>query len=236
MIYAAIIFVVLFFVMLPFIVVFSLFGSRGRRASWHVVRLWAFVWFALVGIRNKNIYEARPEKGKSFIVVANHVSYLDTPVIFRAIPFFVRPLATFEYSKIPVFGFLYKHLAVIIDRSNMKSKAEGVRVLRKTLNEGSSIFIFPEGKFNETDAILKSFFDGAFKIAIQTQTPVLPMLFLDTQERWSYKSFWALQPGRNRVVYLPEIDPAYFGNDVDALKQKVFMDMETAFKKYRNLK
>lgn len=232
-IYASMLFIALFFVMLPFILFFSLFGNRGRRASWRVVRLWAFIWFALVGIRSSIIFEARPRKGRSYIVVANHISYLDTPVIFRSVPFFVRPLATYEYAKIPLFGFLYKHLAVIVDRSNAQSKSEGVKVLRRTLDEGSSIFIFPEGKFNETGALLKDFFDGAFKIAVQTGTPVLPLLFLDTEARWSYKSFWALRPGRCRVVYLPEVHPQDLDNDVKFLKQHVFSLMETAFARYK---
>lgn len=234
-IYASVLFIALFFIMLPFILFFSLFGSWGRRSSWRVVRVWAFIWFALTGIRGKNIYEAAPQKGRPYIVVANHISYLDTPVIFRAIPFFVRPLATYEYAKIPLFGFLYKHLAVIIDRSNAQSKSEGVKVLRKTLDEGSSIFIFPEGKFNETGALLKDFYDGAFKIALQTGTPVLPLLFLDTEQRWSYKSFWALKPGRCRVVYLPEVHPQDLGHDLKAFKQHVFSVMEAAFARYKNI-
>ncbi|OJV53032.1 MAG: hypothetical protein BGO31_04570 [Bacteroidetes bacterium 43-16] len=235
-IYALLIFVALFLIVLPFVLVFSLFGNRGRRASWFAVRIWAYIWFALVGIFNRNIYEAQPQRGRNYIVVANHYSYLDTPVIFRAISFFVRPLATYEYSKIPLFGYLYKHLAVIIDRGNMQSKSDGVKILRQTLNEGSSIFIFPEGRFNKTGKMLNEFYDGAFKIAIQTHTPILPLLFLDTNERWNNMSFWSFKPGKNRVVFLPEIDPAAYDGNVKALKEKVHQEMEFYLKKYQDFK
>lgn len=232
-IYALVLFVALFLIVLPFVLLFSLFGNRGRRASWVVVRIWAYIWFNLVGIFNKNIYEARPIKGRNYIVVANHISYLDTPVIFRSIPFFVRPLATYEYSKIPLFGYLYKHLAVIIDRANLQSKSDGVKVLRHTLDEGSSILIFPEGRFNKSDKLLNDFYDGAFKIAMQTDTPILPLLFLDTNKLWHYDRFWSFRPGRNRVVFLPEINPAANKGDLKGFKEKVFKEMEFYLKKYR---
>jgi 1-acyl-sn-glycerol-3-phosphate acyltransferase len=233
-VYAILLFVLFFLIVLPFIVLFSLFGAWGRKTNWRIVQAWAYVWFFLVGLRNKNIYEAKPEKRKTYIVVANHCSFLDTPTIFRAIPFFVKPLATFEYSRIPVFGFLYKQLTVMIDRSSQKSKAEGARMLKQTLEEGSSIFIFPEGKFNETEHSLLAFYDGAFKIAMQTNTPILPLLFLDTDIRMSYKSIWRFNPGRNRVVFLPEVAPELFKGDVQAFKQQVYDKMKIAFDTYKN--
>lgn len=234
-VYAILTFVLLFFTVLPFILLLSLFGAWGRRAIWRLVQAWAYVWFFLTGIRNKNIYESKPDKYKTYIVIANHCSYLDTPVIFRAIPFFVRPLATFEYSKIPIFGILYKQLTVMIDRSSQKSKTEGAKVLKKTLDEGSSIFIFPEGKFNQTQDTLLEFYDGAFKIAMQTNTAILPLLFLDTDARMSYKSIWKFNPGKNRVAFLPEVNPEDFSGDIRAFKMQVHSQMKAQFEHYKKV-
>lgn len=234
-IYAAILFVALFLIVFPFIVIFGLLGARGRKASWILVRGWAYIWFWLTGLRAENIYEARPIKGRVYIVVANHISYLDTPLIFRSIPFFVRPLATHEYARIPLFGKLYKTLAVIIDRSNNASKASGFKILQATLKEGSSIFIFPEGRFNTSGALLHAFYDGAFRMAVQTQTPILPLLFLDTHARWHYASFWAFNPGRCRVVYLPAVHPGECNDDAKIMKERVFAAMEQTMLQYKAL-
>ncbi|MNU16965.1 1-acyl-sn-glycerol-3-phosphate acyltransferase [compost metagenome] len=233
-IYALLTFVIGFLIRLPFILLFSLDGVRGRKATWKLVQLWSIEWFFLIGIRSRRIFEAPldPNKGP-YIVVANHISYMDIPILFRTLPFYARPLAKFELGKIPLFGFLYKQLAVTIDRSSGKSKLAGVHKLKDTINEGGSILIFPEGTFNETGAPLKSFYDGAFRVAIETQAPILPVVFLDALSLWHYKSFWSLKPGINRTVFMPVIDTARYGKDMHQLKEDTFKSMEQAILQYK---
>ena len=114
-------------------------------------------------------------------------------------------------------------MAVLVDRSDTKSKSRSMQMLRRSLQREGSIFIFPEGTFNETGEPLKSFYDGAFRLALKTNTPVLPVIFPDTYKRWHYSSFWSWNAGINRAVFLPEVDITEFQpNDVQGLKQKVF--------------
>ncbi|HVW60887.1 MAG TPA: hypothetical protein VHC48_12645, partial [Puia sp.] len=81
----------------------------------------------------------------------------------------------------------------------------------------------------ETDRALKAFYDGAFRIAIETRTPVKPILFLDTYERMHYSSIFSLTPGRIRTVYLPEVSvEGLTMEDLPALKGEVFRMMEEA--------
>lgn len=232
--YALITFVIGFFTLLPFFIILSLDGKKGRIAIWKLVQIWSHVWFFLLGIRTRKIYHAPLDKKQGpYIVVANHISYMDIPILFRSIPFYARPLAKFELGKIPLFGFLYRQMAVTIDRSSGKSKLAGMKQLKQTLNEGGSILIFPEGTFNETEAPLKSFYNGAFKIAIETQTPVLPVVFLDALSLWHYKSFWSLRPGMNRAVFLPAIDTKPYGHDVKRLKEDTYRAMEQVILQYK---
>ena len=87
--------------------------------------------------------------------------------------------------------------------------------------------ISPEGTFNLTGKPLKDFYDGAFKIAIETQTAIKPILFLDAFDRMSYKSVISLRPGKSRAVYLDEIKVKGLTlNDVPLLKEKVYKIME----------
>ena len=84
--------------------------------------------------------------------------------------------------KYPVFGIIYRMAAIVVDRSSPERRAQSVRALKAAIYKHISIFIFPEGTFNETREPLKDFYDGAFRIAIETQTPIKPILFLDTYE------------------------------------------------------
>jgi 1-acyl-sn-glycerol-3-phosphate acyltransferase len=80
----------------------------------------------------------------------------------------------------------------------------------------------------------KEFYNGAFRLAIETQTPVKPLLFLDTYDRMSYKQLLSLKPGINRAVYLEEVSvEGLTVKDTEALKQKVYELMEAALIRYK---
>jgi 1-acyl-sn-glycerol-3-phosphate acyltransferase len=81
---------------------------------------------------------------------------------------------------------------------------------------------------------LKEFYDGAFRVAIETQTPIKPMLFLDAYDRLSYKSVFSLNSGKCRIVYLDEIKvEGLTVNDVKKLKEEVYKKMEQGLIKYK---
>jgi 1-acyl-sn-glycerol-3-phosphate acyltransferase len=106
--------------------------------------------------------------------------------------------------------------------------------MRDFLRNHISIFIFPEGTFNETGAPLKEFYDGAFRIAIETETPIKPILFLDTVDRLHYSSVFSLTPGRSRVVFMDEVSvEGMTMEELPAIKQKVYEIMESGLKRYR---
>ncbi|KAA5537088.1 1-acyl-sn-glycerol-3-phosphate acyltransferase [Taibaiella lutea] len=216
-------FVTTFLALFPVFVLLSLFGNGGRKAIWAVIRGWSFVWFFMIGMIVKIKYHGgKFDKSRNYIVVANHASYIDVPFIFRAVPFFVRPLAKAELAKIPLFGFLYRQVAILVDRSDNKSKAHSVQKLRRALNREGSIFIFPEGTFNETTEAMKPFYDGAFRLALQTNTPILPVIFPDAVNRWHYKGIFHWSPGQITAIFLPPVEVETFKNNMSGLKQKVF--------------
>lgn len=234
-IYALIIFIAAMFLILPFVVIASFFGKiRGGNAIYLLCSFWADIWFFFIGIYHKNYYETPHNKHKPYIFVTNHISYIDAPIIVKAIRQQLRVLAKAEMSKIPFFGFIYRNAVVTVDRSNAEARAKSVRILKSVLKKEISIFIFPEGTFNETGAPLKSFYDGAFKVAIEMQTPIKPVLFLDGYNRMNYKSVFLISPGRSRAVFLDEIETAGMtAKDVNLLKEKVFKIMEQKLIQYK---
>jgi 1-acyl-sn-glycerol-3-phosphate acyltransferase len=161
-------------------------------------------------------------KDKKYIVIANHISYLDPIVIYDVLPFFFRPLAKYELSKVPVFGFVYAQIALLVDRGSAAKRAKSMMQMHTTLVNECSIFMYPEGTFNETNEPMKSFYDGAFKLSIDTQTDILPIIFPDTVKRWHYSAWWKIWPGKNRAFVLNPIKVEGFKiEDVTKLKEEI---------------
>lgn len=159
---------------------------------------------------------------------------MDIPVMMKAIrKQHFRVLGKAELGTIPVFGFIFKQAAVSVDRKNPENRAKSLLILKSIIKRRISVFIFPEGTFNETHKPLKDFYDGAFKIAIESQTPIKPIVFLDTYDRLHYKSVFSLSPGRSRAVFLEETATDNLSvDDVTYLKQKIYKQMEEALIRY----
>jgi 1-acyl-sn-glycerol-3-phosphate acyltransferase len=220
---------------IPPVVVASFFGRvRGGNFIYRICTVWADVWFFLIGVRHTNFYEHPHDKNKQYIFVANHISYFDAPIIVKTLRQKVRVLGKAEVGKVPLFGFIYRNTVVTVDRSSAAHRANSVRILKSVIRKGISIFIFPEGTFNETGQPMKELYDGAFRIAIETQTPIKPLLFLDAWHRMHYSSVFSLNPGRSRTVFLKEIPVAGLtSKDVEVLKQHVREIMEQKLREYK---
>ena len=207
---------------------------KGGNFVYHLLRIWSAIWLPLTGIFHRNIYESKPHKHQQYIFVVNHISYLDSAIIVEAIRQPFRPLGKVEMSRIPVFGFIYRVCVVMVNRSNADHRAKSIRQLKSVLKKGISILVFPEGTFNETNRPLADFYDGAFRVSIETQTPIQPVLFLDTFDRMHYSNIFTLTPGRSRAVFLePVLVTGLNQRDVRELKEKVFNSMEQKLLEYK---
>lgn len=198
-------------------------------------KVWADIWFILLFIRHRNIYEQPIDRTRPCIFVSNHISYLDIPVMMQSTKGqHIRILGKVEMSKIPIFGYIYRNAVVLVDRSDPKHRARSIQVLKSVISKGISVFVCPEGTFNMTAAPLKEFYEGSFRVAIETQTPIRPLLFLDTFDRLNYHSIFSLNPGRSRTVFLPEVSTlGLTHNDIRGLKENVYSIMEAGLIKYK---
>ncbi|MEY4334443.1 MAG: hypothetical protein RLZZ196_3187, partial [Bacteroidota bacterium] len=177
---------------MPFVFLSLPFGRvKGGNLIYHLCKIWAGVWYFFLGVRHQEIHEIEHEKSQQYIFIANHNSYMDIPPVVLIAHNPLRILGKFESSKIPIFGWIYREAVIMVDRSNPERRAQSVRDLKQAIADGLSIFIFPEGTFNESENPLKSFYDGAFRIAIETQTPIKPLLFIDTIERMHFSTVFS---------------------------------------------
>lgn len=190
-------------VALPIVILFPLLFISILKEAWYpyffkLARLWAK--FILVGMGFRWIIESEqtPEPSRSYMFIANHTSMADIMLMLVSVknPFVFVGKA--ELAKIPLFGFFYKRTCILVDRSSAKSRQAVFMRAQRRLKSGLSICIFPEGGVPDEAIILDEFKDGAFRLAINHQIPIVPLTFADNKERFSY-TFFSGSPGRMRV-------------------------------------
>lgn len=235
-IYAFIVFLLVMLLLLPGAVVAFFMGPiRGGNLIYDLCRLWADICFFFWGFKHRNLFEGDYNPNHPVVIVFNHISFMDIPVLMKTFrKRHVRILGKAEMAKVPLFGFIYKQAVVMVDRSSAEARATSMRKMKEILENNISVVIAPEGTFNTTDNPLKTFYNGAFKLAIEMQVPILPVLILDTYNRMHYKSVFSLKPGITRSVFLQEISVKQFKlNDSEALKEKVYHVMEEGLIRYK---
>lgn len=191
--------------MFPFLVI-SILKEEWYPYFFVMARIWAkFILFGM-GFYYKVEKEQVPESGKSYMFIANHTSMADI-MLMLAIernPFVF--VGKKELVKIPLFGFFYKRTCIMVDRTSNKSRMEVFNRAQKRLNQGLSICIFPEGGVPENETVLlDEFKDGAFRLAIEHQIPIVPITFADNKKRFSY-TFLSGSPGIMRAKIHSFID------------------------------
>lgn len=197
-------------VALPIIILFPILLISIAKESWYpfffrIARLWAKFILVGMGFRVKIDRDQTPQRKESYMFIANHTSMADIMLMLVAVknPFVF--VGKKELAKIPLFGFFYKRTCILVDRSSEKSRKAVFLRAQKRLKQGLSICIFPEGGVPDESILLDSFKDGAFRLAINHQIPIVPMVFPDNIKRFSY-TFFSGSPGKMRAKILPFIE------------------------------
>lgn len=171
-----------------------------------IARLWAKLTFYGMGMSYHKEASYPLEKGKSYMFIANHSSMMDILMMLLLVkenPFVF--VGKKELAKLPIFGFFYKKTCILVDRKDSKSRYQVFQSAQKKLNSGLSICIFPEGGVpDDRHIVLDSFKDGAFRLAIDHQIPVVPIALGYLKYYFPFQ--WGLgKPGKVPVVILPPI-------------------------------
>ena len=227
------VFTVFMILLLPGIVIPYLIGGKASRIGGKFLWLWSWIFSMLTFIRYDFYGRQYFRKGQSYIYVSNHTSFLDIPGLWMIIPGEKKPLAKKELLKIPVFGWIARSAAVIVDRSSGESRKKSMDKLKKILSEGTSILLFAEGTQNRTKEVLQPFKDGAFRIAIDTQQPILPMVVVGAGPLMPPGTI-RMKPGRVKVIVGDEIrTTGLTTDDQAALKKKTFEVMTAMIMEHR---
>ena len=190
-------------VALPIIILFPILLISISKDKWYpfffkIARIWAKVILIGMGFNWKIESEQTPKKNESYMFVANHTSMVDIMLMLVSVknPFVF--VGKKELAKIPLFGYFYKRTCILVDRSSYKSRQAVFLRAQRKLQSGLSICIFPEGGVPNEHILLDEFKDGAFRLAINHQIPIVPITFIDNKKRFSY-TFFSGGPGLMRV-------------------------------------
>ena len=218
-VFASTMFIFIWFYLFCFIMPDPLKTRFHRRVSQVWMGLFLFLSGCSFKVTGKDVFDGL----ENSIVVCNHNSLIDIPISTPFLPRANKTIAKKSFVYVPLFGWVYKFASVIVDRKDNQSKKASYEKMKNVLNNGLDMLIYPEGTRNRTNAPLKSFYDGAFKLAIETQKPIVPVVLLNTKKVLPAKPILYLTPGKMRMHILPAIFPQ--GHSKDSLKQLVFDEM-----------
>lgn len=196
----------------PLLLLTTLSETTYKQFYWLARNIWAKAILFGMGCPPKITWGQKMQRNKSYMLIANHTSMLDIMLMLYVSknPFVF--VGKQELAKIPVFGFFYKRVCILVDRNNPKSRTAVYRSVRKRLEGGLSICIFPEGGVPEKDVVLDDFKDGAFRMAIIHNIPIVPITFLDCKKRLPWP-FFSGSPGKLRVKVHPFVETGILGTE-----------------------
>lgn len=205
---------------------------RGQKLFIGIARLWMNVWLRLVGCPVVIKGHENFTKGRSYIVTCNHNSMLDVPLSSPFIPGANKTIAKKSFVKVPFFGFYYMKGSVLVDRKSDKSRKESFEEMKQVLKRGMHMCIYPEGTRNRTAEPLKKFYDGAFKLATDTSTAIIPAIILNTKKALPvHKSFYFM-PHKLELHFLPPVTAE--NKTTEVLKEEVFTLMSNYYVKHQD--
>lgn len=227
-------------ILLIFIIIGSLIGTRLMllvvKRNWEalyfkVVGRFVSIWGRLVGIpfrvnpNNRQLLEA----GQAYVITGNHISFLDLHAIAVGIPAAFKPLSKVQNTRIPILGPLIRKAVISVDRSSPESREESMQRMKETVARGVSVLVFPEGGRNRVldQPLRERFYDGAFRIAIEHQIPVIPLVITGTRNTLPTGKL-LFKPGPIGIHLLSPIPTlGMTDQDTESLKQIAYKAMES---------
>ena len=216
-------FLTVFLLLFPFFVLFTQ-REAWKPAGQFLNKIWAYVVFALCFLPTKIVFKFRPSSHKSYVYCANHSSYMDIPSLCYALPGYFMFIGKASLAKIPLFGYTFRNLHIPVNRSSIKSKFETLQKSLEAIDKGRSVAYFPEGTISKLQQpAMIEFKDGAFRVAIEKQVPVIPvtipynwLILPDDGKFIPYRHLMKV------IIHEPIETKGLTLDDLDELKQKTY--------------
>lgn len=160
----------------------SFFDKTGR-AQAALARAWGKTLLIVSGVNVKVEGLEHIDPNGSYIFIANHLSYMDTPVVLAHIPVQFRFLAKRGLFKIPLLGtHLDRAGHIPVPREDPRAAVKTMQTAAEVIqNKKISLLIFPEGGRSH-DGKTRPFKEGGAYIAIRAGVPLIPLVLIGTRE------------------------------------------------------
>lgn len=229
--YAFVVFVIIFLLVFPLFLIPILIKKQFRLVG-IINRIWAYLYFPLIGLPWSVEYRQKLDPNKNYIFCPNHFSYLDIAIMGLNTHNTIF-VGKSQMESIPLFGYMYRHLHITVDREKLSSRYSTYTRSLSALDEGKSLVIFPEGGIiTHRPPTMSRFKDGAFRCAIEKQVELVPV---------TIPFNWIILPDAKhlrlnwrplKLIFHEPIDPsAYSLNDLDKFKEKVYQTIDLELKK-----
>lgn len=220
-----VLFVLFFLIIFPFHLVLLLFNRTWTHDLSHRLNmLWGVVIMYPLGIWPQPIGRNGIDRKQVYIFVPNHSSYLDIPICNVSILHSFRFVGKAELNSLPLFGYMFKRLHIPVPRESAKGSYRSIEQSIEKLKSGRSILIFPEGTIPDKRKVdLLRFKDGAFRMAIESGIPIVPMTLVGAEKALLDDGKWLIRPTRVKVIFHDPIETAGMEmSEAGELKNRVF--------------
>jgi 1-acyl-sn-glycerol-3-phosphate acyltransferase len=198
-------------------------------------RFWAAWIMSVPGIRFDCTSEIPLEDlPQPCIFCANHTSYLDIVASYRKTPGFYVFMGKGELKNAPLFGMFFKEMNIPVFRDSRSGSHKAYLRAGEELEKGNSVFLYPEATIPTTAPHMKVFKNGAFKLAIDKQLPIVPVVFVNNWKILQNGGFFKSngKPGLSRVIYRkPIYTTGMTEADLLSLKEKVYTVIDDTLRK-----
>lgn len=170
-----------------------------------------------------------------YVICANHSSYLDIVHVYNAVPDFFLFMGKYELLKWPLLGMFFKRMNIAVNRGSRTEAAKSLIKAARSIDKGICVSLFPEGTIPLTAPRMKHFKDGAFKLAIEKQVPIVPITFMDHWKLFGDPGefFSRGHPGLASTVIHPYVETKGLTEaDLDNLRLRIYDTIEAPLKKY----
>ena len=217
-------------IFLPAMLSHTMEETKGQKYFIELSKLWMNVWLFLIGCPVKVTGKENFKPGIVYIIVFNHNALLDVPLSSPYVPGANKTIAKASFAKIPLFGMFYKRGSVLVDRTNERSRRKSFNAMKKVLADGMHVCIYPEGTRNRSTEPIKPFYNGAFKLAMETKKPIMPCVIIGTKKAMPINKKFFLLPVKLKMHFLP----AEASTDITLqdLKEKTFNVMVKDYVKH----
>jgi len=218
--YSGVMFVFTFLGIFPFLLI-CIWIPGWQKFGRKINHYWAKAYFSLIFMPVQVENQAKPEKNKPYVFLANHFSYLDVAMM-GFVPGDVLFVGKASIRKAPLFGYYFKKLHIAVDRSRVKSRAETMRRAGEAIDRGSGIVLFPEGGiYTQNPPLMVPFKNGAFRLALDKQIQVIPVTLSYNHLILPDDGKLLLRRKPAKMVLHKPLDPQHFESD-EALKARCF--------------